>query len=117
MIDEFRAGGFQPPSLDVLAKKLDTDKKRLRRLVTVAVSYGELAQIDASLYLAAENDVRLREIVADVVREKDGATVADIRERLNSTRKFVVPFLEYLDRSKYTVRQGDLRVLAEEPTT
>ncbi|MFO0866716.1 MAG: SelB C-terminal domain-containing protein [Gemmataceae bacterium] len=41
-----------------------------------------------------------------------GATVADIRDLLSTTRKFAVPFCEYLDRIGLTRREGDLRLLA-----
>jgi selenocysteine-specific elongation factor len=44
-----------------------------------------------------------------------GATVSDIREWLNTTRKYAVPYCEYLDRSGFTHRAGDLRYLAETP--
>ena len=38
--------------------------------------------------------------------------VSQIRELLATSRKFAVPICEYLDRSGFTRRQGDLRVLA-----
>ena len=41
-----------------------------------------------------------------------GATVAEIRDLLGTTRKFAVPLCEYLDRVQVTRRDGDLRVLA-----
>lgn len=37
-------------------------------------------------------------------------TVAEFRDMLGSTRKFVLPLLEYFDREKVTFRRGDLRV-------
>lgn len=37
-------------------------------------------------------------------------TVAKFRDMLGSTRKFVLPLLEYFDREKVTFRRGDLRV-------
>ena len=42
-----------------------------------------------------------------------GATVAEIRDLLGTSRKFAVPFCEYLDRVGLTKREGDLRVLTE----
>ena len=41
-----------------------------------------------------------------------GATVAEIRDLLGTTRKYAVPLCEYLDRIGLTRRDGDLRVLA-----
>jgi selenocysteine-specific elongation factor len=41
------------------------------------------------------------------------ASVSEIRQELDSTRKYVVPFMEYLDRIGFTKRDGDRRVLCE----
>ena len=39
------------------------------------------------------------------------ATVSELRQLLGSSRRVVVPFLEYLDRTFVTVRHGDKRAL------
>jgi selenocysteine-specific elongation factor len=47
-----------------------------------------------------------------------GATVAEIRDLLGTTRKYAVPLCEYLDRIGVTRREGDLRFLGNAaPTT
>ena len=42
-----------------------------------------------------------------------GATVAEIRDLLGTTRKYAIPLCEYLDRIGLTAREGDVRVLAK----
>ena len=42
-----------------------------------------------------------------------GATVAEIRDLLGTTRKYAVPLCEYLDRVGVTRRDGDLRFLPD----
>ncbi len=111
MIGRIREGGFQPPSVTSLASELKADRKRLERLATLAVALGELVKVDSKLHLSAEFERRLRETVAELVNHKSGVTVSEVREALESSRKFVVPFLEYLDRVGFTKRIGDQRVL------
>ena len=41
-------------------------------------------------------------------------TVAQVRDLLGSSRKYVVALLEHLDRTGATVRQGDTRRLARQ---
>ena len=53
----------------------------------------------------------LREVVGDIIRSGRDASVSSIRQELGSTRKYVVPFMEYLDRIGFTRRDGDRRVL------
>ncbi|MFO0826011.1 MAG: SelB C-terminal domain-containing protein [Gemmataceae bacterium] len=45
------------------------------------------------------------------LRTGPGATVAEIRDLLGTTRKFAVPLCEYLDRIGLDERDGDFRVL------
>ncbi|GAG38002.1 unnamed protein product, partial [marine sediment metagenome] len=56
---------------------------------------------------------QLRERVADLIASERSVTVAQVREALDSSRKYVVPFLEHLDRIGFTKRVGDRRVLAD----
>ncbi len=111
MVRAIQDGCFQPPTLDQWAAQASVDKKRVARLATLAVAMGDLVRIDGKIYLHAEADERLRQTVATLVRQTEGVTVAEIREALGSSRKFVVPFMEYLDRVGYTRRIGDRRVL------
>jgi selenocysteine-specific elongation factor len=59
----------------------------------------------------------MRRTVGDRLKNGPGATVAEIRDLLGTTRKYAVPICEYLDRIGLTRREGDLRVLAAGPGT
>ncbi|UCE59055.1 MAG: selenocysteine-specific translation elongation factor [Phycisphaerales bacterium] len=114
MLQEIRSGMFQPPLLDGLSVAAKADRKRWQRLATLAVALGELVQIDSNMYLHTETERELRERVAELIRQRGGVAVADVREALQSSRKYVVPFMEHLDRVGFTQRRGDARVLAPE---
>jgi len=113
LVAEIKAGGFQPPTLDELSIHSPADRKRIERLATLAVALGELIPVEGKLYLHAATEKRLRDTVASLIGRGPGVTVAQVREALNSSRKFVVPFLEYLDRVGFTRRVGDQRLLAD----
>lgn len=112
IVRQLQDAGFQPPSVEALAAKASTDRKRIERLATLAVALGDLVRIDSKTYLHTEVELTLRETVARQIQASGGITVSEIREALGSSRKFVVPLLEYLDRVGYTRRVGDQRVLA-----
>ena len=116
MIAEIRTGAFLPPRLDELTVAAQGDRKRWDRLATLAVALGELVPIEPKMYLHVDIERQLRDRVAELIRDRGGVTVADVREALGSTRKFVVPFLEYLDRIRFTTRTGDTRQLAAPAT-
>ncbi len=112
IVRQLKDAGFQPPSVEALAAKASTDRKRVERLATLAVALGDLVRIDGKTYLHTDVEQTLRETVARHIQASGGITVSEIREALGSSRKFVVPLLEYLDRVGYTRRVGDQRVLA-----
>jgi len=115
IIDEFRVAGLQPPAVAALRAAAQLDRKRLDRLVTLAIATGSLVRLDAQMILHAEAERALRESVTQLMKRNDGGgvTVAQVREALGSSRKYVVPFLEYLDRVGHTRRVGDKRVPAQ----
>jgi len=115
LIEELRAAGFQPPALTELQSGKQADRKRLERLATLAVALGELVKVDAKMYLHAEVERRLRAAVTEMVEKTGGVTLSEMREALQSTRKYTVPIMEYLDRAGFTKRDGDKRVLANVP--
>lgn len=113
MIAQIHAGRFQPPSPAEFAEANAVDRKRLQRLLTLAVAQGDLLSIDGTIYLHSDSESEMRKIVGDLIEKEGGASVAQIRESLQSSRKYVVPFVEYLDRVGFTKRAGDLRALAQ----
>jgi len=51
-----------------------------------------------------------RQLLEEHLDRHGEVTVAEFRDMLGSTRKFVLPLLEHFDREKVTFRRGDLRV-------
>ncbi len=55
------------------------------------------------------------ERMADLLRDRltvepDGVTVADVRDMLNTSRKYVLALLAYFDKNGRTRRRGDYRI-------
>ena len=88
------------------------DKKRLARLATLAVATGQLVHLKEQLYLSPRQEQCLKEKTAETIQLAGGASVSQIREALDTSRKYCVPYLEYLDQIGWTRRVGDVRVLA-----
>ncbi len=113
MIGLVRSGRFAPPSLgEALEKAGATDAKEARALFDIAVARGDLVVIGEHVYHRECLD-ELAQLVRNHVREKGPFTIAELRDLTGSSRKYVVPLAEYLDRTGLTRRQGDLRTLVE----
>ena len=63
------------------------------------------------IYLHRDVEQQCRERLTDRLATPDGLTMSEIRDILQTTRKYAVPFCEYLDRIGFTERRGDNRVL------
>jgi selenocysteine-specific elongation factor len=59
-----------------------------------------------------ESAEQMREVVADFLSKNESATASQLRQQIGTSRRVIIPFLEYLDRAGVTRRIGDERVLA-----
>jgi selenocysteine-specific elongation factor len=112
IVEAHAAAGFQPPDPKDFAPQAAGNAAALKDIFEVAVAEGLLARVTPDIYLHADTDAEMRRRVTERLRSGPGATVAEIRDLLGTTRKFAVPICEYLDRVGLTKRDGDLRVLA-----
>jgi selenocysteine-specific elongation factor len=53
------------------------------------------------------------EDVRKLLTDKGEATIAEIRDHLDTTRKYVLALMEYLDAEGITRREGDVRRLID----
>jgi len=112
VVAAYLEAGFQPPEPASFAGQAGGNAASLNDLFEVCVAEGFLVHIDGDIYLHADVDSAMRKRVAERLGSGAGATVAEIRDLLGTTRKFAVPICEYLDRTGLTRREGDLRVLS-----
>ena len=117
MIAAYEKARFQPPDLASFAPQAGGNAAALRDLVDVCVAEGHLVAIGDDIYLHASAEAEMRRLIRDRLQTGSGLAVSEIRDLLGTTRKFAVPFCEYLDRIGFTRREGDVRVLAADSKT
>jgi selenocysteine-specific elongation factor len=105
------AAGFAPPEPKEFASQAAGNASALKDIFDVACAEGFLVKVTDEFYLSAEAEAEMRKRVTERLSSGTGATVAEIRDLLGTTRKYAVPVCEYLDRVGLTKRDGDLRVL------
>ena len=102
----------------LLAKPLEPpSRKELTRdaLAQQALRFflqsGEVVDVGDDLILHASHYRLAIETIRNHLRTRGGASVSELRQALNTSRRVMVPLLEKLDRDGITLRQGDRRVL------
>jgi selenocysteine-specific elongation factor len=113
LVAAYQEARFQPPDPAGFAGHAGVNAASLNDLLELCVAEGDLVRVAEDIYLHCDVETQMRRLIRDKLAGGAGLAVAEIRDILGTTRKYAVPFCEYLDRSGLTRREGDLRVLAE----
>ena len=112
LIELYRAARFQPPMPKEAASSMKIAESMLQPILQLAAARQILRHLGSGLYLHADFESQLRSMVSQKLAVSNGLTVSEIKTILGTSRKFALPFCEYLDRIGVTRRHGDLRILA-----
>ncbi len=104
-------GAFSPPDLKELEEKLKVPRKLLVDILGVLESRGAVAKVASDLYFSSASLNRARGLLIAHLERQGEIAAATFRDLLKTSRKFVIPLLEYFDKSGLTLRVGDVRRL------
>ncbi len=97
---------FDPPPRREI--ELDRGAQHVLRFL---IASGEVIEVGSDAVLLRENFERMRARITEFISKNGPATVSDLRQALESSRRIMVPLLERLDREGVTRRVGDKRML------
>ena len=100
-IRALEAEPFSPP----------TDHPVDAEVLNLLVDDGKVVKINETVVLAASAYKNMVEKIVSYTRENGKITVAEGRDLFDTSRKYILPILEYLDQQHITRRTGDERVL------
>jgi selenocysteine-specific elongation factor len=109
--DMIEKGQFKPLFKEEIAASLSKDAKSVGDILKILMKEGKIVRINDSIYLTSENTDVLQKKVKEFFSKKPEMTVAEFRDLLDTSRKFALPYLEYLDAAKVTIRVGEVRKL------
>jgi len=105
LLVRFQNSPYAPPSLkDSLAEVGDD-------LYNALVDLGRLVPVSPEVVFRREDYERLVEEVQRLLEVNGTITAAQVRDHFNTSRRYVLAFLEHLDAIGVTVREGDVRRL------
>ena len=88
-----------------------TDHPPEPELLAAMVDMGQVVKVNESVIFAAVAYHQLANRIKAHLQEKGSITVAEGRTMFDTSRKYILPLLEYLDQQRITRRVGDERVL------
>ncbi|HEY6410584.1 MAG TPA: SelB C-terminal domain-containing protein, partial [Ktedonobacteraceae bacterium] len=104
LLQRFREHPYTPPGRSEAEDALGTE------VLIALIEQGQLVKLgDGVLFLRETYDLAIATLV-QFLREHGTITVAQARDILGATRKYILPLLEHMDTLKITRRLGDERV-------
>lgn len=112
LLQYYETAGIQPETVEEVlggfpAKEQGDCKQVLESLVTG----GELVMISPQLYFTRATFDQVCQKVRDHFAQEETLTLAQLRDHLNTSRKFALAILEYYDRNRVTKKEEDARRL------
>jgi selenocysteine-specific elongation factor len=98
---------FDPPSRKMIA--VDENSEQALQFL---IKEGSVVEISPEVMILREELDRMKESIRRFLTRQKSASTSQIRQELKTSRRTVIPLLEYLDRQGMTRRVGDQRVLA-----
>ncbi len=105
LIKLFSATPHTPPTIKECQNEVGED------IFSVMRESGDLVVVSDEIVFEKTVYDEMVEKIQVTLREKGQITLAEVRDILHTTRKYVQPLLEHLDEIGVTVREGDIRRL------
>jgi selenocysteine-specific elongation factor len=101
----FQSSPYAPPSIKETQAKIGED------LYNALVDLGRLVPVSPEVVFRRQDYDHMVEEVRRLLELNDSITAAQVRDHFNTSRRYALALLEYLDAIGITVRQGDVRHL------
>jgi selenocysteine-specific elongation factor len=105
----FRDKLFCPPDAEEVVRQTHVVAAKVEKLLGLLREHGRLVQVEGGMVFHRDAVDRAREILAAHFRKEDRLESVQFKYLLDTTRKFALPMLDYLDRLGATRRVGNTR--------
>ena len=105
LLAKFAAAPNSPPG--VKEAQLEVGEE----LYNALIDLGLLTQVSNEVVFRTQDYEQMMSELQSLYKKQDLLTAAQVRDHFNTSRKYVLAFLEHLDQQGVTVREGDFRRL------
>lgn len=98
---------FEPPRVRDIARALDLEEDRVRRLLKRVAAMGDAYRVAHDHYFGREAVAEMAGILRAAAEQEGEVRAAAFRDRIGTGRKLAIQILEFFDRIGLTRRVGD----------
>jgi len=111
ILTTYLKSGLSPPYFKDLSKTLDIDAKKAKDVLMLLVKEGLIIKTKEELYFHVEVVTDLKKRLVDFLLTHEEITTPQFKKMTGTTRKYLIPLIEYFDSKNVTIRIGDIRRL------
>ena len=100
-------------TIDELASTFNDKETMIKRLLNIKILNKKIIMLDGTLLFTQKNIDLLIDTIRKYFVKNQSLDIKTFKELTNTSRKFAVPLLEYLDKIGITYRLGNERKLKE----
>jgi len=105
LLNRFAQSPYTPPVVKECQAEVGEE------VINALVEMGQLVQVSSEVVFRKQDYDDLVQILYDHFTKQDTLTVIQFRDRINTSRRYALAFLEYMDSIGVTKREGDFRRL------
>jgi len=105
LLSHFASAPYAPPSVKECQAETGDD------LFSAMLDLGELVTVSPEVVFRRPDFEKMVDDLRTILERQGTITAAEVRDHFNTSRRYVLAFLEYLDSQGVTVREGDVRRL------
>ena len=104
---------FNTSSIEELGLKCKvSDSKLIINILKICESEKLIIRVNQNLFITSSNMITLKNKLINFFKNKNSINVSEFKDLINSSRKYAIPILEYLDKIKFTYRDNNERQLS-----
>jgi selenocysteine-specific elongation factor len=105
LLIRFASNPYSPPSVKDCTTELGED------LYQALIDTGKLIEVSSDVVFRVEDYSQMVTEIRQLIGQNGAITAAEVRDHFNTSRKYSLALLEYLDTIGLTIRDGDIRRL------
>lgn len=110
---DLKAAGIQPGSPSEIFAGAGVGPDMAPEYLDYMTRMGLVVRTAPDIYFHTDTVEHVKKVLREGMAGRKEFTLGEVRDLLQSSRKYVLPLLEYLDQQRFTKRAGDKRRLAE----
>ncbi len=110
ILGDFRKSGLTPPEWGSLTEQFKLEKTVSEELLQFLLRQGYIIKVAQNMYFSSEEVEEAKQKVIKLLAERSEFSASEAREKLDTSRKFLIPLLEFFDSQKLTRRLGEKRI-------